>query len=87
MVRAMKASASSKLASPASLLFTIVGDVKSSPWDVFRILIDDDVTGKEVASRPFDPQTYRREEVWRTIFQVEEVQNPLRNVLQNHEYD
>lgn len=49
--------------------------------------MDDDVRGKKVAARLFDPQVYIRKKAWLTFFQLSKVQNPLCDVWQNHEDD
>lgn len=80
-------SASSQPASFVGLHSTAIADVESSPEDFFEVSIDNDVTGKEVAVRPVDLQTYKREEVWLTIFQFSEVYTLVHAVRQKCEDD
>lgn len=49
---------------------SVVADVQSSGQAVVKNSIDDDVTDKVAGARLFDPQTYRRERVWLTLFQM-----------------
>lgn len=73
-------SASPKPASFFGLHSSFVADDESSLEEIVEAPIADDVAGKKVAASPFDPQTYRRDKVWVTIFQVDDVQRPLRAV-------
>lgn len=60
----------------------VVADVKSSAKDVVELSADDQITGKDFITGPFDLQTYASENVWLTIFQINKVQKPLRAVFQ-----
>lgn len=86
-MRAVSAPAVSKPALPAGPHLFVPPDVESSPQDFVEASIADDVAGKKVPARPLDRRTYRPREVWITIFQVDEAQNPLRAVLRKHEGD
>lgn len=61
---------------PLTNILFVVADVESSAEDVIELPIDKGVAGKEVTACFSKLQTYRREEVWLAIFQVDEVQNP-----------
>lgn len=50
-----------------------IAEVPASP-------VDQDLHGKEVSSVPFDPRMYSSDEIWLTIFQVDELTSPLRAV-------
>lgn len=64
-----------------------MADVSSSRADVVKGPIDDDATEKRVPVRHFDPQSYRCEDAWLTIFQVDKVQKSFLAVLQKQEED
>lgn len=83
----VSASTSSKPAPSDGPCSPVVADVESSAEDVIRAPMDDNIAGKEVAVCPIDPQTYRCENVWVTIFRVSEVQNPLLVVWQKNKDD
>lgn len=85
--RAVSASAGRKPAFSAGALSSVMADDERSREDVAEVHTDDDVAGKQVAVRSLDPQTYRREEAWITIFPVDKDQNPLRAVSRKHEND
>lgn len=76
-MRTVSVSARPKLASCVGPHSSVVADVESSPEVVVTVPIDNVVARKEVAVRAFGPQTYRCGKVWLTIFQVDEVQNPV----------
>lgn len=61
--------------------------VESRSEDVIKDRSDNNGAGKETADRSLDPQTYSRGKGRLTIFQVVEAQNPLHDVLQEHEDD
>lgn len=58
--------------------------VKSSPKDVVEVSAENGIAGKKVAARSFYSQTYRGEQIWLTISQVVEVQDPLCAISQKH---
>lgn len=64
-----------------------MADVESSFEDAVDVSMEDNVAGKEVAVRPFNPQTYKREQIRLSSSQVDEVQNPLRALSEKHEDD
>lgn len=72
-MRAVRTSASPKLASFVDPHSSFAADVESSPEDVVEVPFDDYVTKRKVAVRLSNPQSYRREELRLTIFQVGEV--------------
>lgn len=76
-MRAVITSASSKPALSADSHSSVVTDFESIPAEIVEVPVKDEVAWKEAAACPFDPQTYRREEVGLTVFQVEEVRNPF----------
>lgn len=76
--------ASSKPASFVSRHSYAVANVKRSAEVVFGVPVDDNFSGKKVAVCRPDLQTHRREYAWLTLFQVDEVQSPLRVVSQKH---
>lgn len=49
---------------------------------VFENLIDDDKTAKKVAVSDVDPKSYMETEGWLTMFQVDDVEDPLPAVSQ-----
>lgn len=51
-------------------LTSVTVDVEKGAEDVFEVSIDEGATEKEIAVRPFNPQTYRQKEVQLTILQV-----------------
>lgn len=61
-MRALSVSVSSELSSSVCLYFSVVTNVESSIEDAVKVPIDDSAAEKEIACRPFDPQTYNREE-------------------------
>lgn len=83
-MRAASAPASFKPASSVGPLSSVAADIESSAKDVVKVPTDDNVAGEYVAARSFGPETYRPEEVWFAIFQVQEVQSPLFVVSQKH---
>lgn len=62
-------------------------DIESSDKELVKILVDDDVTEKGIAAPTFHSQTFRREGVWLTIFQIDELQKPLKAGLQKQKID
>lgn len=62
-----------------------VAAVEINAGDVFGLPIADDTTGKRVAMPGFDQQSYKREKVWLTVIQVDDVEDPLRAVSQSQE--
>lgn len=62
-----------------------VTPVESEAEDVVEVPIDKDTTGNEVAVHDFDPQKYKREEVWLTVLKLNDVKSPLRADFQIHE--
>lgn len=64
-----------------------MADVESSAKNVVEVSIEDDAEVKEVAVRSFDPQTYRRQQAWLIVLQVNKVLNPLRTVSHKYEND
>lgn len=83
----MSASANTREAPFAGPVLSVMVDIKSTPKDVVEGSIGDDVVEKNVSARFSDPKTYRREEVWLTFGQFDEVQNAFRAVSQKHEED
>lgn len=69
-------------ASPLSPYISEVAAVRSDAEDFVEVCIDHDTTGKKLAVSDFLLQSYAREELWLSIFQVDDVGNPLRAVSQ-----
>lgn len=65
----------------------MIADIEGSAENVVETLIDEDLTVEKVAARSLDPQTCRNEEIWFIILQSDEVNSPLRAVLQKHQND
>lgn len=81
----MNLSASFKLAFSAGSHCSVLPDVENDAEDIVENPFDDNVRGEKVAVHSYKWQTGGRTEVWFTIFQVGEVQDPLCAVLWNHE--
>lgn len=86
-MRAVSAASSPRPAYSIDSHSSVVTDVDSSFEIVVEVPFDDDLKGKNIAVCTSDLQTYRREKVWHINFQVEEAQNPLRAVSQEHDDD
>lgn len=84
-MRAMSALAGSKPAFCAGPHFSVVANVETSPGDVVEVLVNDDAAENDVFMRLADRQTRKRKDVCPSIFEGDEVQNPLRLGLQKQE--
>lgn len=83
-MRAVSSSAVFKLTFSVGPHSSVAANVERSLKNFVEVPIDADVAGREVAARPSDPHTCRREEVWLTISHVDKVQISLQAVSQNH---
>lgn len=72
-MRSVSLSAGSELSLSACTHSSVVANVERSAEDVTEALTEEVHTEKEVAVRFFHPQTYRSDELFLTIFHVEEV--------------
>lgn len=59
--------------------------IESDAEDVVKDSIEDSTTGKVIADRDFNSQSYTPNEVWLTIFQVGDVTNSFLAVSQTQE--
>lgn len=76
-MRALSSYATINTASFVSPKSPVTADVKSSAEDVEEVVIEFDATKKKVAAGALNPRNYRRDKIWLTTFQVDEVQSLL----------
>lgn len=83
-MRAVARSIGSRPASSLGFYSSRMAAAESDAKVVFEVSINSTTNRKEVAVHGFDPPSYSREEVWLTIFEVDEVENSLCTAFQTH---